>query len=295
MNATVIVNPISGTGGRPDVVRARVEEAHALLAAHRTAGTVVTTERRGHARELAAAAVAGGATTVIAWGGDGTVNEVAGALAFGDIPLGIVPSGSGNGLARELGIPPQPDAAFAIALGTATRCIDCGEFDSRLFFNVAGVGLDARVAQEFAVRGLVRRGFRRYVEITTRELFRPIVEEHTIVADGATMLHDRFIVLAVANGRQYGNGALIAPAARLDDGLLDIVAVRARNPLVAAVEAPLLLRGVPMPGVTRMTAAHIVITSREPVIYHVDGEPFVGGLSVSARVRPGAVRVRVAG
>jgi len=294
LSVTVIVNPISGTGGRPDVVRARVEAARALLTAHRVAGTVVTTERRGHAAELAAAAIADGATTVIAWGGDGTVNEVASALAFGDVPLAIVPSGSGNGLARELGIPSKPDAAFAIALGAATRRIDCGEFDSRLFFNVAGVGLDARVAREFAVRGLVRRGFRRYVEITTRELFRPIVEEHTIAADGATF-HDRFVIVAVANGRQYGNGALIAPEARLDDGLLNVVTVRARHPLVAALEAPLLLRGVPMPGVTRTPAAHIVITSREPVIYHVDGEPFVGGLSVSARVRPGALRVRVAG
>lgn len=293
MSVTVIINPISGTGGRPEVVRRRVDAARALLAAHRVDGDVVTTERRGHAGELAAAAIADGAALVIAWGGDGTVNEIAAKLAFGPIPLGIVPSGSGNGLARELGIPPQPDAAFAIALGGGSRCIDCGEFDSRLFFNVAGVGLDARVAREFAVRGLIRRGFRRYIEITARELFRPVIEEHTVVADGAT-IHDRFVILAVANGRQYGNGALIAPEARLDDGLLNVVAVKARHPLIAALEAPLLLRGVPVPGVTRTAAAHIVITSREPVIYHVDGEPFVGGTSVTARVRPQAVRVKVA-
>lgn len=294
MSVTVIVNPISGTGGRPKVAQARAEQARMLLAAHGVPGTVVLTRARGHGHEVAREAVASGARSVIAWGGDGTVNEVASALAFGDVPLAIVPSGSGNGLARELGIPSKPDAAFAVALGAGSRCIDCGEFDSRLFFNVAGVGLDARVAQEFAVRGLVRRGLRRYVEITARELFRPIVEEHTVVADGRT-IHDRYVILAVANGRQYGNGALISPEARLDDGLLNVVAIKARNPLVAAVEAPLLLRGVPMPGVTRRAAAHIVITSREPVIYHVDGEPFVGGLSVTARVRPRALVVKVAG
>src|SRR5262245_20218832 len=99
---------------------------------------VFLTERGGHARELATGALERGATVVVAWGGDGTVNEVAAALAFRHAALGVVPSGSGNGLARELGIPTDPAAALTIALAGRLRVIDCGELDGRLFVNVAG-------------------------------------------------------------------------------------------------------------------------------------------------------------
>jgi diacylglycerol kinase family enzyme len=109
------------------------------------------------------------------------------------------------------GIPLRPEAAFAIALDGVERTIDCGEIDGRLFFNIAGFGLDARVAHQFAAGGLVRRGFRRYIELTARELFAFEPDDHTIVADGVTV-REKTIVVAVANGRQYGNGALIAQA-----------------------------------------------------------------------------------
>jgi YegS/Rv2252/BmrU family lipid kinase len=294
MKVSVIINPISGTGGRRDVARDRAARAAACLARHGLDGAAVLTGRPGHARELADAALARGADTVIAWGGDGTVNEVASALAFRQATLGIIPSGSGNGLARELRIPLEPDAAFAVAIGGATRVIDAGELDGRLFFNVAGIGLDARVAHRFAVDGLVRRGFFRYVSVTLQELFAFSADEHTIATDGESR-QIRALLVAIANGRQYGNGAIVAPHAVLDDGRLDVVVIAARSPLRAMAQLPFVFLGMiaRMPGVTMQQASVIEVTSPGPIIYHLDGEPFAGDASVRARSRPAALRVRV--
>jgi diacylglycerol kinase (ATP) len=290
----VIINPISGAGRRPDVARQRAERATAFLLSRRVDGEVFVTERGGHARELAMAAVGRGASLCVAWGGDGTVNEVASALAFTSASLGIVPSGSGNGLSREVGIPFDPQAAFEIALGGRDRVIDAGDIEGRFFFNLAGVGLDARVAHQFAATGLVRRGFVRYLEIACSEIFTRSQHEYEIAIDGQ-LRRSHVLLVAIANGRQYGNGALIAPHARIDDGKLDVVVVDDRSPWAVLRHAPKLFRGrlAEVPGVTMTSATRVEITSQMPLVYHVDGEPCAGGLSVSARIRPAAVRVRV--
>lgn len=289
----IIVNPISGTGGRADVARRRVEQARSLIAGRRVDGEVLVTEHHGHARELTRAALSRGASIIVAWGGDGTVNEVASELAFRSETLAIIPSGSGNGLARELKIPFDWRRAFAIALDGRDRVIDAGQLDGRLFFNIAGIGLDARVARRFAADGLRRRGVMRYLEITASEMRTCRADDHTVVADGEA-LRLRTLLIAIANARQYGNGALIAPQARIDDGKLDVVLVGDRSPLVALLQAPWLFAGRigQLPGVVMRTASEIEVTSAHPVIYHIDGEPFVGGASLTARVRPMALRVR---
>jgi YegS/Rv2252/BmrU family lipid kinase len=289
----VIINPVSGTGGRPEIARRRRERAAAELRARGLDGELVCTERHGHGGQLAAAMLDQGLSLIVAWGGDGTVNEIASVLAFRDATLAIVPSGSGNGLARELGIPRNPAGAFDVAFTGRERLMDAGELDRRLFFNIAGIGLDARVAHEFAVGGLVRRGFARYLELTVRELFAYEADDHTIVADGDAF-RTRALMIAIANSRQYGNGATIAPRARIDDGLLDVIVVADRSPWAALLQMPKLFTGRVdrVPGVTMRTARHVEVISARPVVYHVDGEPFVGGASLSARIRPQALRVR---
>jgi diacylglycerol kinase family enzyme len=174
--------------------------------------------------------------------------------------------------------------------------IDAGELDGRLFFNIAGIGLDARVAHEFAANGLVKRGFVRYLQIAARELWSFTADEHTIAADGNRIARTRALLIAIANGRQYGNGALIAPLARLDDGRLDVVIVADRPVVETLIEAPMLFAGklARVRGITMRSATEVEVTSARPVIYHIDGEPFVGGASVKARIRPRALRVRVA-
>src|SRR6185503_19210255 len=195
---------------------------------------------------------------------------------------------------RELAIPFDAHAAFEIALGGHERVIDAGQIDGRLFFNLAGVGLDARIAHQFAATGLVRRGFRRYLEIASSEIFARARQEYAITVDGQ-LRRSHVLLVAIANGRQYGNGALIAPTARIDDGKLDVVIVDDRSPWAVIRHAPKLFRGrlADVPGVTMTSATRAEITAREPLVYHVDGEPCVGGTVVSARIRPAAVRVRV--
>jgi diacylglycerol kinase (ATP) len=289
----IVINPISGSGGRPGVARQRAERAAAMLDARGIDGHIVVTERPGHARELTRALVGQGVATVAAWGGDGTVNEVASALAFTSTTLAIVPSGSGNGLARELGVPLNADGALRLALDGDERTMDAGELDGHLFFNVAGLGLDAKVAHRFT-GGTGRRGFSRYLEVTCQELFSYQPTEHLIVTDGVP-LRSRALLIAIANSRQYGNGALIAPQARIDDGLLDVVVIDQRSPIKALLQVPRVFLGQVgrVKGVSMRTAAVIEISSDAPTVFHVDGEPYVGGATVTARVHPAALRVKV--
>lgn len=275
------------------MARQRAELAASLLAANGIEPAIFVTERAGHARELASASVARGAGTVVAWGGDGTVNEVASALVPGTARLAIVPSGSGNGLARELRIPFDPAMALAVAMGPYDHVMDAGELDGHLFFNIAGIGLDAQVAHRFAEPGL-RRGFARYLAIALREILRFEPDEHTILADGER-LQTRALLTAIANARQYGNGALIAPHARIDDGRLDLVVVSQRSALRTLLQIPRLFMGRigRVPGVTMRTVGELEISSERPMTYHVDGEAYVGGLVLHARMHPRALRVKV--
>lgn len=288
----VIINPISGAGRRRDVARLRAEHAAALVEQRRLDAEVYVTERPGHARELAQAARRRGVTLFVAWGGDGTVNEVGSALVESSASLAIVPSGSGNGLARELGIPLDPAMAFQAVFEGHSRLIDVGELDGRLFFNIAGLGLDAMVAHRFAEGGLERRGFVRYLELAAREIASFVPLEYAVTADGHSLLV-RPLLIAIANARQYGNGALIAPGAELDDGKLDLVVVDHRPAWRVLMQAPRLFSGKVMqvPGVSTTRASSVAISADTALVYHVDGEPHVGGLLVKASVHPLALRV----
>ena len=294
-SVAVIINPISGTGGRIDVARARAAQAAALLSSRGCdPSNVFITERAGHAREIAQSAIERGISIVAAWGGDGTMNEVGTALAFSNAALALVPSGSGNGLARDLRIPFDAAAALDVAFGGRERIIDAGEIDGRLFFNVAGIGLDARVAHRFAVDGLEKRGFSRYIAFTLRELSGYVPDRLTVTTPDAST-SGSLLLVAIANGRQYGNGAMIAPHARLDDGRLDVVTITTRPLLRTCVELPLVFMGKVdrLHGVRMETAESVQITSPHPVLYHLDGEPIAGTLGISARVRPRALTIRV--
>jgi len=289
MSVAVIINPASGRATSEDV-RRRVELASASLSAHGEQGEVFVSRARGHARELSTAALAAGARIVIAWGGDGTVNEVASPLVGTSTALGIVPAGSGNGLARELGIDRDPARALERAFGNALRTIDAGELGGRLFFNVAGVGFDARVAECFDREGGGRRGLATYIRITVRELLRYQPALYRIdPGDGPR----RALLVTFANGRQFGNSALIAPTARPDDGFLDLVAFEERSRLSTLQGLPRLFTG----GITRVEGVsitpirHASVEADRPMGFHVDGEPLQGGSRLEARVVPSCLRV----
>jgi len=290
-SVVIIINPIAG-GASPRAARARAALAHAAIDAHDQPGDVQITEAVGHARALAASAVARGVRRVIAWGGDGTINEVASALAFHDVTLGIVRAGSGNGLARELGVRPSPERAIADALRAVPRAIDVGEIDGHLFANMAGVGFDAHIAAEFAVA--TRRGFAGYAQITVRALASYVPRHYTVTIGGVATTH-RAVLVTIANSAQFGNNARIAPGAKVDDGELDLVVMEERSRFATVCNLPRLFNGTVAraPGCSIRRVREVTIESDQPMTYHVDGEPMQGGTRLRARIHPGALRVAV--
>jgi len=292
-SVAIIINPISG-GARADTAPARAQLAIDAVERHGDRPEVFITERRGHARELAGAAVNRGMRLVIAWGRDGTINEVASALAFGEVPLGIVPGGSGNGLATELHVSRRPDQAIAAALRADARLIDVGEIEGKRFVNVAGIGFDAHVAALFNRPDNRRRGARGYVMLAARSLFSYSPRQYVIDANG-TRVTVRALLVVVANGTEFGNRILIARGARVDDGLLDVVVVEERSRAASLCRVPwLVTRSIHrVPVWSSRRAPAVTIECDEPMTFHVDGEVVNGGTSLTARVHPGALRVCV--
>ena len=291
MSTAIIINPIAG-GASPRAARARAQLALAVVDADGVPVEVLITEGVGHARELTTAAVRRGARLVLAWGGDGTINEVASALAFDDVPLGIVPAGSGNGLARELGIHPRPERAIADALRAVPRPMDIGEIDGHLFANLAGVGVDAYIASTFATA--THRGLTGYARITARALRRYVPRHYRVTIGGVETTH-RAILVTIANSAQFGNNARIAPGARVDDGELDLVVFEEYSRMATIAQMPRLFNSTVdrAPGCTIRRIREVTIEAEQPMTYHVDGEPLDGGTILRARVHPGALRVAV--
>jgi diacylglycerol kinase (ATP) len=289
-----IVNPLSGAGATPGVAERRVALLTTRFIAANVAGVVHLTQRRFHAGELARAAVANGARMVIAWGGDGTINEVGTALAGSRVVLAIIPAGSGNGFASEIGVPTLPDAAIDVALRGRDRVIDAGEVEGRLFFNIAGIGFDAVVAEQFNLQTLGRRGMGPYVRIGLRETFRYRAVRYRIRLDEEELVTNALLI-AFANGREYGNRIRLAPHAKMDDGKLEAMVVEDRTPLSRLWSGRHLALG------TADRAARVISRSIESarveadgeLLYHLDGEIGRAQGSVTIRIRPKMLMVRV--
>jgi len=265
-----ILNPRAGVRTRR--TREAVERGRPSWADY----AVYLTREAGHATQLACEAVAAGADLVLAVGGDGTVNEVARGLLGSPAALGIVPVGSGNGLARALRIPLRPEAALAALEGGARRRMDVGFLNGRPFLNVAGVGFDAAVGHSFHEAG--RRGGRRgllgYVRLSIAELrsFRP---PRLAIEVAPERLDLSVFVVTFANGPQYGAGALINPGAKLDDGRLEVVVFENGPWWRTLLAAPRLFLGglERSPSYRRLAGSSATVTAGAPVAVHCDGDP----------------------
>jgi diacylglycerol kinase (ATP) len=293
----IIINPRSGPkrrGTGPE----RIELATRALEQLGAKGEIHLTQRAGHAHELALEAAAAGAALVMAWGGDGTINEVArGLVQRGEAgapaaAFGIIPGGSGNGLARQLKIPFAPAQAIERALRASVRQIDVGELGDHLFFNVAGIGLDAHVAALVTTREH-HRGLLPYLAASAGDLIHYQPAEYTIETDGETARVSA-LVLAFANSTQWGFGAEIAPGSDLEDGVIELVIVRDRGFLGNAARVPALFLGRidRQKGIETRHVRAVTIRSREPMLFHVDGEARQGSDVLVARVHPRALRLR---
>ena len=210
-----IVNPISGTHSKEFILH-QIEKRldHSLYNY-----TIRKTEYAGHAIEIARQAAEEKKDIVVAIGGDGTINEIGRSLIHTDTAMGIIPCGSGNGLARHLHIPLEARGAIDVLNQGYIKTIDYGTIDSRPFFCTCGVGFDAFVSLKFADSG--KRGLLTYLENTLHESLTYRPETYEIENSSGTVRYKAFLI-ACANASQYGNNAYIAPQASLTDGMMDI-------------------------------------------------------------------------
>jgi YegS/Rv2252/BmrU family lipid kinase len=292
MRIVIIINPASGRDGRrADTGPRRVALARTLLERCRADAEVSVSRAPGHPGELAREAVARGCDRVVAWGGDGTVNDVAGPLIGTGVSLGIVPAGSGDGFARGLGLPRAPAHALAVALGSQTRTVDVGRFGGAHFLNVAGVGFDAAVARAFHERR--GRGLAGYLVEGLSYPWHYRAATYEIWLDGVTLSGRQFLV-AFANGPQYGNDVVLAPDANPADGELDVLAVADGPPLRQFWRARRLLirRRSPAEGLVRRRVRRARIGG-DLLVYHLDGEPGQTSGTVEISLQPSALHVAV--
>lgn len=282
----LIINPISGLGSKESfepLVRSTLEPLGYKV-------TTAYTCARGDATRLARQAVEEGYYGVLAAGGDGTVNETARALCHTSTVLGIIPCGSGNGLARHLGIPIDPVAAVRIIADGHTVASDFGAVNGQPFFCTFGVGFDAAVSSHFARQH--RRGPLSYIRSAIAQYIKYHPQVYTVSANGHVLTEKAFLI-AVCNASQYGNNAYIAPRASITDGELDITIIHAGNPLDTAMVGMDLFTGY----INHNTLIHsfrapaAVIYRNEPGPAHIDGEPITVDDAMEIKCHPGAVNI----
>ena len=240
---------------------------------------------------------------VVAVGGDGTVQEVVnGILAAGGRgaeTLGIVPVGSGNDLARSLGLPADPAAAWSAAIGRHTTPIDVARAErdgggARWFASAGGIGFDAQVAASMAVRRRWQRGRAGYLLTALAELRRFPNRLVRMTLDSGEVIERRVLLVAVTNGAFYGGGMHIAPGARVDDGMMDLCIVGDISRLDALRQLPNLYRGrhTGHPAVEMRRTRTLAVEGEAGSLVHLDGEPF-GALPLRVEMCAAALTVAV--
>jgi len=285
MKAVLVVNPRAGKRRAPTVPAL----AERIAAEAGIALDVRAVEGPGHATALARDAVASGCARVISVGGDGTNNAVAQGLIGTDTALGIVPMGSGNGYARSLGLPLEPEAALRHALTAPPRRMDVGYLNDRPFIGTAGIGFDARVASRFDhTKG---RGMLNYALIIVREIL-GAPPMRTVVKANHETIEERLLMLVFCNTREFGNGADISPSSKPDDGIAELRLVR-KPPFFHVLKAfydVYTHRADGNPNVLNISTTEAQVW-QEGTLAHLDGEPIEVGHEVRFRLERASLRV----
>ena len=265
-----VINPISGTANKqyiPETITEVMDESKWDV-------MIRFTQRPGHATDLAKQAIKQGYYGVLAIGGDGTINEVAAALRDSDTALGIIPNGSGNGLARHLNIPIDVKRALEEINNDRIEQFDYCMANQHPFFCTCGVGFDAHVSAKFAESK--KRGPMSYLKNTRVEYLRYRSEEYSIeTAD--QVLTERAFVIACGNASQYGNNAFITPNASMQDGLIDVTLIQPFTPLDTAVLGILLFtKHIDQDtNIQSFRTPSLTIHRPKAGVMHIDGEPMM--------------------
>lgn len=283
-----ILNPISGTASKAGIPML----IETVLDKEKFEYSIAETERAGHASELARKAAEEGADIVVAVGGDGTVNEVARALVQTKTALGIIPCGSGNGLARHLMLPINAKGAIEILNKCEIHDLDYGVINNMPFFCTCGMGFDAFISMKFALAG--KRGPITYVENVLKEGLKYKPETYEIEDETGTHNYKAFLI-SVANASQYGNDAYIAPQASMRDGLMDVIIMEPFDMLEAAqVSIDMFNKTLDKNSkIKTFRSKHIVIHRTEPGVVHYDGDPIMTDADVDIMIKEKGIRVVV--
>lgn len=281
-----IINPKSGTGNWKGI-----EEKISKYLNKSFNPTILHTERAGHATELAHEA-AKTHEIIVAVGGDGLVNETASGMMNTNAILGIIPTGSGNALARHLGIPINHKRAIECINKLHYDTIDTATINGKPFFAVSGTGFDAEVAAKFA--GSKKRGFLTYLQLSASNFFTYTPAEYTITVDGKEFLRKAFLI-SVANSSQYGNNAYIAPEASLHSGLLNVCILSPFSLVVGPVLAMrLFTKGIHHSTYLETIKGKKIEIKRsddKPICIHYDGETVPSVDSMKIEIKPLTLKV----
>lgn len=290
MKIIFIVNPISGTKGKQHILD--------LIPSVFGDGTftyeIRHTERAGHAEELARQAAEEGAIAAVAVGGDGTVNEVARGIVHTNTALGIIPCGSGNGLARHLGISMKPEKALATLKEMQIKTCDYGKICGHPFFCTAGIGFDAEVSYTFAHAG--KRGLPTYVKTTIGVGLQYKGETYDIeIDDSGKVEQTKCWLITAGNAAQYGNDFYITPQASVCDGKLDVNIWKVFN----KISSPLV--GIRLHNATIDHDSHVQIVRCNKITIHRqkegpiqwDGDPANGPKDITMEVVASGIKIVV--
>lgn len=231
----VIINPVSGTGKQKAALKAIERDIDLINFEYE----IKETQYARHATEISRQAAADGYDIVVAVGGDGTINEVASGLVGTQTKMGIIPCGSGNGLARSLKIPVTPSKAVTVLNDNKMKRIDTMTVNGHFCASIAGIGFDALIAKEFQEKPKNTRGLHSYVQLIATNYPKYKANEYKIEIDGKSSLH-KAMFICLANANQFGYNAIVSPNSRIDDGLIDICIVK-NIPLLSATPTALLL------------------------------------------------------
>ena len=283
-----ILNPISGTinkAGIPDLIEERLDK-------DKFDYRIAETQHAGHATDLAREAVEEGVDLVVAVGGDGTVNEVGRSLINTKSALGILPCGSGNGLARHLNLPMNLKKCIDILNCYDVKALDYGIINNHPFFCTCGMGFDAFISMKFAEAG--KRGPITYMQKVLEEGLSYEPETYVIEDEDGTHRYKAFLVSA-ANASQYGNNAYIAPQASMSDGLLDIIIMEPFD-LIEAPQVAIELFNKTLDKnlkIKTFRAKHIHIRRKKEGVIHYDGDPITSDADVDISVVPKGINIVV--
>jgi len=263
-----IINPLSGTGNKNLIIKSIGNYINIDIYDY----DIAMSEYAGHAKVIAKECVENGYYAVVCVGGDGTVNEIGSSLINSNTVMGIIPCGSGNGLANTLHIPHNAHECMKIINSSLTHSIDYGTISDNPFFCTCGVGFDAFISMKFSEAG--KRGPRTYIEKTLNEYLKYKPETYTLETESGEKKYKAFLITC-ANASQYGNNAYIAPQASMRDGLMDVTILEPFTVLdIPTLTLQLFTRTIDLNGrIKTFRCKKLTIHRSNEGTAHVDGNP----------------------